>query len=189
MKEIFKPVVGFEDSYIVSNLGNVISLDRYVNHRHGKQLKKSRKIGHSGKFCQGYVRVDLCRNNISLMIFAHRLVAIAFIPNPLNKPYINHINSIRNDNRVENLEWATAKENVAHAINSGALDLRRCLGRFNEKHHGSKKTLQYDLLGKFVKEWPCRKEIERVLGILPSSISNCISGRYKTSGGFIWKNA
>jgi len=66
-----------------------------------------------------YRRVPLCENGKPRQTSVHILVAKAFIPNPNNKPYVNHINGIRYDNRVENLEWCTAKENIRHAWDTG----------------------------------------------------------------------
>lgn len=69
----------------------------------------------------GYLTVRAKYQGVKEKAFIHRLVALTFIPNPESKPYVNHINSIRNDNRIENLEWVTAKENATHASEFGNL--------------------------------------------------------------------
>lgn len=102
--EIWKPVVGFEGYYMVSNLGRIKSLHK----RYEGLILKPYDEGH------GYRMVDLCKNGIEKKCRVHRLVAMAFIPNPLNKREVDHINFIRHDNRVCNLRWATSKENQNH---------------------------------------------------------------------------
>ena len=108
--EIWKPVKGFEGLYEVSSLGNVRSVDKYL--MFGNQYclfkGKPKKVYHKS---DGYLRANLSKNNKSKNYSVHRLVAEAFIPNPSNLPCIDHINTIRDDNRVENLRWCTRKEN------------------------------------------------------------------------------
>lgn len=109
MDEIWKPVRGFE-MYEVSNFGEVRSLPR-----NGTVLKPRKMMGFIDS--SGYHQVLLTSYRIHKKI--HRLVGEAFIPNPENKPCINHINKIKTDNRVTNLEWATYSENTQHAYDTG----------------------------------------------------------------------
>lgn len=85
----------------------------------------------------GYERVSLCKNNKLFQKLVHRLIAEAYIPNTNNKPFVNHINGIKNDNRIENLEWVTASENMKHAHNTGLYN-----SDFNAGEMG-KKTIKY----------------------------------------------
>ena len=105
--EEWRPIKGYEGLYEVSNLGRVKSLERYDT----LGRKKKEKILSSKYNKYGYLRVTLYKNGIGKDFFIHRLVAEAFIPNPENKPQIDHINTIRTDNRDKNLRWVTQKEN------------------------------------------------------------------------------
>lgn len=85
----------------------------------------------------GYWRISLRCNNKSRQYFVHRLLASTFIPNPENKPQINHINGIKLDNRIENLEWCTNRENSLHAWKTGLNNSNHCKG---ELHRDAKLT-------------------------------------------------
>lgn len=106
--EIWKDISGYEGLYQVSNKGRVKS----TGGRHGGF---SCDIILKSHFQKGYHKLRLYKDNTWHNFLVHRLIAIAFIPNPYNKPYINHINGNRSDNRIENLEWCTQKENIVHA--------------------------------------------------------------------------
>lgn len=88
--------------------GSIYSL----NYNHTGKRKELKQITND----EGYNYVFLVVNNIRYKRLSHRMIAITFIPNPENKPQVNHINGIRNDNRVENLEWCTARENAIHGF-------------------------------------------------------------------------
>lgn len=181
MEEIWKDVVGFEDYYQVSNLGNVRSKDREVNTWHGVILKKGRILKQSiGK--NGYYSVCLQVQNKKKSYSVHRMVAQAFIQNKDNLPYINHKDENPLNNIASNLEWCTAMYN----INYGTCKERRNQTK-REMSKLSKVTMQYNLDGTFVKEWKSTKEIERELGFSNQSISACCKGKAKKSNGFIWK--
>lgn len=113
--EIWKPVKGFEGLYEVSNKGNVRSLDRHLMWGNQYCLFKGKPMKPFPN-SMGYLRVRLCKNSKVKNYYVHRLVAEAFIPNPNDLPFIDHINTIRDDNRVENLRWCSQKENCNNPL-------------------------------------------------------------------------
>ncbi len=117
IEEIWKDVPGYEGLYQASNQGNIRFLSR-AKHKRKCRDYTPRLLNPTINRC-GYCRVGLSKNNKITYWSSHRLVAIAFIPNPENKPQVNHKNGIKTDNRVENLEWVTNKENKEHAQKNG----------------------------------------------------------------------
>ena len=94
-KEIWKDVIGYEGLYQISNTGRIKSLEKYVKN-HNKLLKKSEKILKPQIIKKGYLRIGLSKENVSKKFLIHRLVAETFIPNPNNKPQVNHKNRYKN---------------------------------------------------------------------------------------------
>ena len=153
MKEIWKDVEGYEGLYQISNLGKV---------RNKNQLIKSfpDKLG--------YRNVFLFKSNKKQTKKLHRLVAQAFIENPNNYPIINHKNGIKNDNRIENLEWTTYKNNSIYAVKNGLIKTKKvmCL----ETH----------------KIYESIKEASKEVGVFDGHITKVCKGQRKTTGGFHW---
>ena len=118
--------------------------------------------------CNGYEMVTVSNNK---KLTVHRIVAETFIPNPKNKPYVNHINSIKTDNRVENLEWVTQKEN--------------CAAHGKEISH-PRKVIQMDMNGKEIAKFDSLKKAGEHIGFSPSAISKAVLGINNSAGGYLW---
>ena len=112
-EEIWRPVMGYEGFYEVSNQGRVRSVDRYDNNNHFRKGELMNLF-----YGCGYLRVIFSKNGIVKKHLVHRLVAQAFIPNPLSLPQVNHIDENKSNNNVDNLEWCTAKYNINYGLRS-----------------------------------------------------------------------
>lgn len=153
-------------NYAVSNHGEVI------NKRNNHQLNVRVK--------NGYCFVGISCGENKKWVSLHRLVAKAFIPNPENKPEVNHKDGNKLNCNYWNLEWSTKLENIRHAINSGLHDYSL---------HRARPVFQYDLNGNFLKEWKSTRFAARELGMSETTISRTALGKdnRKQFGGYIWK--
>ena len=176
MEEMWKDIENYEGLYQVSNLGRVKSLKRdIINNRYGVAHIKEKilKPRNDGK---GYVRIVLYKNNQKKQFKIHRLVAQTFILNVQNKPFVNHIDGNKQNNKVTNLEWCTCKENNLHAFNTG-LNSRKL-----------RAVCQLDTKENILNEFESLCEASRFLNKSSHhNIMYCCNGKTKTAYGYKWK--
>lgn len=162
VNEIWRDVKGYEGLYQVSNLG---------------KIKSKNGILHLNTNTYGYKHITLSKGNTRKTVVVHKLVATAFVANPLNKPQVNHKDGNKENNTANNLEWVTQTENNRHAINA---HLRKV-----------KKVRLVDENNNTIKEFNNRMEINDYLGryVCQDLITRCCNNRRKTAYGHIWRYA
>lgn len=176
MSEIWKDIKGYEGLYQASNLGRIKSLRNY--HQTGRILKTFKRPN-------GYLIVTLCNRGKQTTKSVHRLVAETFIEKESNKDQVNHKNGNKEDNRVDNLEWCTCKENINHAWENGLSKVTKGMREHCKAYNI--KINQYNKDMGIIKQWESASQAGRELNIFQQAIVNCLKGRSKTAGGFIWK--
>lgn len=157
MKRIWKPVKNYEDFYEISSDGVVRRKDT------GHILKP--RISH-----KGYLQVWLCKDAKIMGKLVHRIVAEAFIENKNKEPQVNHINGIKTDNRIENLEWCTCSENIIHSYENGM-------------QKKNKKVRCVETNECFLSQARAAK----AYGINVNEISKCTTGKQETAGSYHWE--
>ncbi len=185
------PIPEYADYYLVSNYGDVFS------------VRSERCL--TPKMSLGYLRVVLSVDGVAKNYSVHRLVALAFIPNPENKPTVNHINEMKTDNYVGNLEWATHLEQNIHGTRiaramehtdwkarNEKIDYKQVAAKHNYyeiNRAQMKSVIQMDLNNTPIARFDGISQAARTLGIRPSHICCCLKGRRKTCAGYKWKYA
>jgi hypothetical protein len=185
----WRPVLGFEGDYLISNDGRVWS-------NHSNKILRN-------KCSQGYQYVSLCSQGFRQERRIHRLVAEAFIPNPENKPTVNHVNEVKADNRVENLEWATTQEQnvhgtrtkramehtdwVARTLKTDYSEVARKHDYHNINRKQMRPVLQFNKHGILLARFPGLAIAARSTLVNQGHLCEHLKGRRKSCGGFIWK--
>lgn len=167
MTEIWKDIPGYEGHYKVSNLGRVKSI-KYNKEKILTPYKEVKRFG--------YLSVYLRTPGNKKTMKVHRLVALAFIPNPNNLPEINHRDENKENNCVDNLEWCTSKYNANYGTKLTRLS--KILGM---------KVAQYSKNGELINTFDSQQEAASKTRCIQTCISDCINGKIKTHRGFIWK--
>ena len=184
----YKIIPGFNGLYKISKDGDVVAVARTLyNPRYGTGKKKERRLK---SYCSGgYMKVMLRENEgqKSRLRAVHRLVAMTYLPNTENFPQVNHKDGDKKNNNVENLEWCTASYNKLHTFR--VLGYKAASGHTGYKNVNSRPVIQYDLSGNRIREWGSMLLVEKSLGISNASICMAARGKYKQSGGFIWRYA
>ena len=184
--EIWKPIKWLLNYYEISNLGRLKALKRFYKNNKGTLVEIPERII-SQSLDNGYFRTEISIQELGKKTFkisVHRLVAEAFIPNPENKPHVNHKDGNRSNNLVSNLEWCTQKENVRHAMDVLGCKFQNNLGKVG---HNRRKIRQIDVTtNKTVKIWDSVLDAKRAIGI-GSVIFKCLKGEQKHSSGYKWK--
>lgn len=178
-EEIWKDLLGYEGVYQVSNLGRIRSVDRYDC---AGRFRKG-KIKAVGLFSKEKKYYECCLNQekTQTTILVHRYVAFAFIPNPLNLPQVNHIDGIKANNRADNLEWCTSKENIRHSIENGLKVVAE-----KEKHGNFISSIgvyNNDILIDTI----CGRKEGKEKGYNMTCVYACVTKKYKTHKNLIFK--
>ena len=177
MREIWLPVVEFEGTYEVSNTGKIRRLATKGKPGSGNYARSAHEIK-PHKNNKGYLIVDLWQENKRKQKLLHRVVAEAFIPNPKNLPEVNHKDENPQNCFSANLEWCTRLYNM----NYGTFGARIAKSK-------GKCVKQCDQDGVVVNTFPSIMEAQRKTGISQGSIGDCLHGRRKRAGGYLWHYA
>lgn len=172
--EIWKEIKGYEGLYSVSNFGNVKSLKRTVDYKNGLTSNYNERVLSQESVKGGYKRVAISKNNKTKRFQVQRLVAIEFINNPKNKPCVNHINGIKDDNRVQNLEWVTYSENERHSYD--------ILGKVNNNRKLNSEQIDYIrkncIKGIISSHFYSAKSISLRMNVSKETVLNVLKNKY-----------
>lgn len=178
--EKWAPIYGYEKEYSVSSYGKVLSLQRKI--QYGERIRTVPQKELSFSFDKrGYTSVFLNKNGITQRMLVHRLVAKAFIPNPLGYPIVDHLDCNPQNNNVSNLRWCTQKMNMSNPISKLNIKKRE----INQKNNSLSKPVVRINKDNSIKIYPSQSEAQRD-GYSQHHICNCCKGKAKSHKGFQW---
>ena len=176
--EEWRDIAGYEGLYQVSNCGRVKSLGRYIRAKAGSSKWQEEKLLRPQTNGKGYLKVGLYKDGQQKMFFVHRLVATAFLENPMPLFWtdINHKDEVKTNNTASNLEWCDRKYNCNYGTRT---------------ERTSKRVGQFSLEGELIREWPSTRECGRN-GFDNSHVAACCNNKFNRAGnnvykGFCWK--
>lgn len=173
--ESWKPIMGFEGLYEVSDLGRIRSL--VDNHRQRRERVLKLKTDKAG-----YLYINLYKKKNIKTYKVHRLVALAFVEGrDLFNNQVNHINEDKSDNRAINLEWCTAKDNCNHGTRN-----ERMVNTLIKRQQCCIPIVQLTIDYKFIKKWPGARSVQREIGYNQQNVTKCCQHKYSKTGGYRW---
>lgn len=178
--EIWKDVIGYEGLYKASNLGNFKSVERKIGYNHHLNNERYFRLKKESKRvlanCKGYNSITLHKDDNPKTKRCCRIIAKLFVPNPDNKPYVNHINGIKTDDRAINLEWVTASENMIHAVKNNLVTIKTGKDCFNSKKVKCLKT---------GKTFDTVYEASKYINLSQGQLSRILRGIYKNNTNLV----
>ena len=176
-QEIWKDIPGYMGLYQVSNFGRIKGLSRIVKNKDSQMVVESKIKNPQLNKTNDRLIISLSKDGIKRTYFIHRLVALAFIPNPNNLPQINHKDENPKNNNVENLEWCTAYYNTHYG---------NCIRKRAKSK--SKAIYQIDRIKhKIINQFDSLTQAQEITGIDKRLISRVLCGKNQTAGGYIWE--
>lgn len=194
----WRPVKGFEGLYEVNNTAQIRTVERTLITKNGNRRTIPSKLHKPSTNVHGYHYVKLIKDGKQKNMLNHRAVMEAFVPNPENKPFIDHINTIKTDNRLENLRWVTSYENSHNPITiqhikdtctpqeiSRQIQVKKENGSWN-----AKRVFQYTKEGVFVAEYASQSDAIKALGLdarrVTGNLKTALDNNKKSAYGFMW---
>lgn len=187
--EQWKDIPGFEGYYQASSFSRIRSVNRTIDHKENfssNTYKKTYKGKIKSQFVTGgYYRISLCVNNKERQYTAHRLIALTFIPNTLNKSQVNHKDGNKLNNSIDNLEWCTPSENAKHAVSTGLVKILK--GKKSKSYgktgflHPCTQKVKDTVTGKMI----TTRYVAKISGYSFSHMHDVLNGKYKNKTRFI----